>query len=43
MPACGTSFSTLLSTCTQPAARTPRRLISTNSHCSETAVTAASQ
>ena len=41
MPACGTSFSTVLSTCTQPAVRAPRMLISTNSQMRDTAVAAA--
>jgi hypothetical protein len=43
MPACGTSLSAVVITCTQPAVRTPRRLINTNPHSSDTAVTAASQ
>ena len=32
MPNCGTSFTTVVSTCTQPAVRAPRRLTNTNSH-----------
>ena len=35
--ACGTSLSRVVSTCTQPAARTPRRLMSTNTHTSASA------
>ena len=43
MPSCGSSLSEVVSICTQPAVRTPRRLISTNSHRSDSAVRAASQ
>src|SRR5580658_7789683 len=42
-PTCGTSFSTVVSTCTQPAVRAPRILINTNSQTNDTAVAAASE